>query len=267
MSEQANVDIRSYASCHAGKTIDDAITGFQDLQEDFNDLISEVQALKAQVSRHEESIKNKYDKAGGTIVGEASNKKVQISGGSTPERSALNVNYVDSYSTNSPLFLNGNKSTDVYIGSSKKARITYAGKVYGAVWNDFAEYRKSNEQEPGRVICENGDGSLSRSQKRLQAGANIISDTFGFAIGETDECKTPIAVAGRVLAFPYEDWWTFESGEPVCAGPNGTVSKMTRREVRKYPERIIGTVSELPTYEYWGVNKIPVNGRIWIKVK
>ena len=42
---------------------------------------------------------------------------------------------------------------------------------------------------------------------------------------------------------------------------------MSRREARKYPDRIIGTVSELPTYEYWGKNKIPVNGRIWIKVK
>jgi hypothetical protein len=74
-------------------------------------------------------------------------------------------------------------------------------------------------------------------------------------------------VTGRVLAYPYEDWWTFEPGEAVCAGPNGTVSKMTRREIKKYPERIIGTVSELPTYEKWGKKKIPVNGRIWIRIK
>jgi hypothetical protein len=74
-------------------------------------------------------------------------------------------------------------------------------------------------------------------------------------------------VAGRVLAYTFEDWWTFEPGEPVCAGPNGTVSKMSRKEVRKYPDRIIGTVSELPTYEYWGNNHIKVNNRIWIKLK
>lgn len=154
-------------------------------------------------------------------------------------------------------------STDI----RQLARITTKGQVYGAVWNDFAEFRQSNEQEAGRVICENGDGTLSRSHKRLQPGAAIISDTYGFAIGETIKNKIPIAVAGRVLAYTYEDWWTFEPGEAVCAGPNGTVSKMSRKEIRKYPERIIGTVSELPSYEYWGDNHIKVNGRIWIKIK
>lgn len=151
--------------------------------------------------------------------------------------------------------------------SEELASITTKGQVFGAVWNDFAEFRHSDEKEPGRVVCENGDGSLSRSIKRLQPGAVIISDTYGFAIGQTKYCQTPIAVSGRVLAYPYEDWWTFEPGEPVCAGPNGTVSKMTRREVRKYPERIIGTVSELPTYEHWGQGNVKVNGRIWIHIK
>jgi hypothetical protein len=42
---------------------------------------------------------------------------------------------------------------------------------------------------------------------------------------------------------------------------------MSRREVRKYPDRIIGTVSEIPNYETWGENKINVNGRIWIRIK
>lgn len=150
---------------------------------------------------------------------------------------------------------------------SNLARITDKGQVFGAVWNDFAEFRNSTETEPGRVICENGDGTLSLSHKRCQPGAMIISDTYGFAIGQTDSCQTPVAVSGRVLAHTYEDWWTFEPGEPVCSGPNGTVSKMSRREVRKYPERIIGTVSELPTYETWGENNVEINGRIWIHIK
>lgn len=77
-------------------------------------------------------------------------------------------------------------------------------KLYGAVWNDYAEYRSSNITEPGRVIVENGNGTLSLSTERLQRGAEIISDTYGFAIGETDECKTPIAATGRVLAYTYE---------------------------------------------------------------
>lgn len=143
----------------------------------------------------------------------------------------------------------------------------YGKAVYGAVYNDYAEYRKSSELKPGLCICENGNGELSISKERLQPGANIISDTFGFAIGETDECKTPIAVSGRVLVYPYENKEEYKPGDAVCSGPNGTISKMTREEIREYPERIVGTVSEIPTYETWGTNKVQVDGRIWIKVK
>ena len=139
--------------------------------------------------------------------------------------------------------------------------------VKGAVWNDYAEYRESDITEPGRVICENGDDTLSLATERLQPGANVISDTFGFAIGETETAKTPIAVSGRVLVYPYEDRDTYKPGDAVCAAPSGTVSKMTREEIREYPERIIGTVSAIPNYETWGTGSVPVNGRIWIKVK
>lgn len=142
-----------------------------------------------------------------------------------------------------------------------------ATSVYGAVWNDYAEYRQSDITESGRVICENGDDTLSLATERLQPGASVISDTFGFAIGETETAKTPIAVSGRVLVYPYEDRNSYKPGDAVCAAPNGTVSKMTREEVREYPERIVGTVSAIPEYETWGEGNVPVNGRIWIKVK
>ena len=42
---------------------------------------------------------------------------------------------------------------------------------------------------------------------------------------------------------------------------------MTRKEVREYPDRIVGTVSEIPKYEVWGTGKVKVDGRIWIKVR
>lgn len=142
------------------------------------------------------------------------------------------------------------------------------GTVTGAVWNDYAEFRESNEQiQPGRVVIENGDDTLSLSNERLQPGANIVSDTYGFAIGETSRAQTPIAVSGRVLAYPYESRDTFSAGDAVCSAPNGTVSKMTREEIVMYPERIIGTVSAIPDYETWGTGNVPVNGRIWIKIK
>lgn len=143
-----------------------------------------------------------------------------------------------------------------------------AGQVYGAVWNDYAEYRQTQKYiQPGYCVIETGKGDLIKSSKRLQPGANIVSDTFGFAIGETEQIKTPLAVSGRVLAYPYEDRDSYQAGDPVCSGPNGTISKMTREEVREYPDRIIGTVSEIPNYEVWGTGNVKVDNRIWIKVK
>lgn len=92
-------------------------------------------------------------------------------------------------------------------------------------------------------------------------------------MGETEKAKTPIAVAGRVLVYPYRDRSEYSLGAAVCSAPNGTVDIMTRDEIMMYPERIVGTVSEIPDYEYWkgGDNEIPtdikVNNRIWIYVR
>lgn len=144
----------------------------------------------------------------------------------------------------------------------------YGAKVYGAVWNDYAEYRISDCLDPGRVVCENGDDTLSMSTRRLQPGANIVTDTYGFSIGKTSEAQCPIAVSGRVLAYGYEDRDEFRKniGRPVCAGPNGTVSIMTDEEYIKYGYCAIGTISAVPNYEEWGTEKVKVNNRIWIKV-
>lgn len=145
--------------------------------------------------------------------------------------------------------------------------VLVATKVRGAVFNDYAEYRESLVKEPGRCVIETGYGDLELSTKRLQLGGNIISDTFGFSIGETDKAKTPIAVCGRVLTYPYEDRYKFTAGAAVCSGPNGTVSLMTREEIKEWPDAIIGYVSEIPEYKEWGTDKIQVNNRIWIKIK
>jgi hypothetical protein len=41
---------------------------------------------------------------------------------------------------------------------------------------------------------------------------------------------------------------------------------MTREEIREWPDRIVGIVSEIPSYDYWN-ETVPTEGRIWIKVK
>ena len=176
---------------------------------------------------------------------------------------------------------NGNLTFDapggsIYIGyynpvsilfnAGEWGRVTSSG-IYGAVWNDYAEFRSQNEAiEPGYITYCDDDGKLKLTTERLQKFEGVVSDTFGFAIGETDDCKTPLAVSGRALIYcdPEDD---FHSGDCVCAGPNGLAYRMTREEIIQFPDRIVGIVSEIPTYETWGTGNVEVNGRIWVKVR
>jgi len=144
---------------------------------------------------------------------------------------------------------------------------TQSNVLYGAAWNDYAEYRQAETTEPGRCVKESPTGIMELTTKRMEKGCEIISDTFGFAIGEDEKCKTPIAATGRVLAYTDRPREEFELGMPVCSGPNGTVSQMTEEEARQYPWCIIGTVSEIPTYEEWGAGNVKVNNRIWIRIR
>ncbi len=161
-------------------------------------------------------------------------------------------------------------TNEKYVVACNGTKVYSGFPIYGAVWNDYAEFRnyKDSDEIPyGRVVIENGDDTLSLSTQRLQKGGNICSDTFGFAIGETENTKMPIAVSGRALVYTNEERTSYEPGDAVCTGPNGTVSKMTHEEIKEYPDRIIGYVSAVPDYETWGENDIKVNDRIWIKVQ
>lgn len=142
------------------------------------------------------------------------------------------------------------------------------GVLMGAAWNDYAEYRNQEEEiEPGYCVKSADNGKVSKTTEKYAACDGIVSDTFGFSIGKTDACQTPLAVAGRVLAYFEGNREDYHAGDTVCAGPNGKVMKMTREEIKEYPDRIVGLVSEIPEYETWGQNDIKVNGRIWIKIK
>ena len=199
----------------------------------------------------------------------------------TDNKDLVTKEYVDargvsSTNSTSKLFLIGgttqaattetHSNTDVYEQSGN----LYASAVYNAVWNDYAEYRtyKDGETPYGKVVCENGDDTVSLSSKRLQPGAMICSDTFGHCMGD-EQNGIPIAVAGRVLAYPLEprEEYNFFIGQAVCSGPNGTVSIMTKDEVKEYPECVVGYISAVPKYETWGTGNVKVDGRVWIKVK
>lgn len=147
----------------------------------------------------------------------------------------------------------------------------YAAGVHNAVWNDLGESRKSIIREPGYAIAPSG----ARTSTRLEPGARIISDTYGFLLGdENDMEKAPIAIAGRVLAYSLHDKSYYEVGDAVCAAEGGKIDKMTREEIKEYPDRIIGIVNEIPDYDIWepsltggGREPVHTNGRIWIDVR
>ena len=232
--------------------------------------------------------------AAGTLDPKAIYMTEAANGGNTDElktyidnADATTLNSAKTYSNNNFLKLSGGTVTGVTTFSNTTASSStttgavkisgglgvagdiYANKVYGAVWNDYAECRESNEFiDDGYVVKENGDDTLSLADGRLIYGCSIVSDTFGFMIGETDKAHTPIAVSGRVLAYPYEnrEVFRYNIGCFVCSGPNGTVSLMNKEEVWNHPEAIIGQVSAVPDYEYWG-NNVKVTGRVWITVR
>ena len=153
--------------------------------------------------------------------------------------------------------------SSVYVNSSG---YLYANRVYNAVWNDYAEYRQTNDIDYGRVYQENNNGIMTKTQARLIPGCSIASDTFGSAMGQTEKAKTAMAVSGRVLVYTYKAREDYQAGMAVCSAPDGTVDIMTREEIMMYPDCIIGYVSEIPDYEEWGTGHIKINGRIWIKI-
>ena len=171
------------------------------------------------------------------------------------------------------------KSTDTskryLVNTGSASGLDYVESVYtqdnvlfGAAWNDYAEFRAQKEIiEPGYCVASNDNGQVYKTTEKYQACDGIVSDTYGFAIGETKESNTPLAVAGRVLAYFEGNREDYHAGDTVCAGPNGKICKMTRAEIHEWPDRIIGIVSEIPQYESWGENNIKVNNRIWIKIK
>ena len=152
-------------------------------------------------------------------------------------------------------------SKSIYIDASTSEPV-----LMGAAWNDYAEYRKQKEAiEPGYCVKSNDDGRVEKTTERLSICDGIVSDTFGFSIGKHADYETPLAVSGRVLAYCEGDAHDYHAGDVVCASENGKICIMTREEIKEYPDRIVGTVSEIPDYDMWNNNK--VNGRIWIKVK
>lgn len=142
---------------------------------------------------------------------------------------------------------------------------TATARLYGAAWNDFAEFEPMEASyEPGTVVADTGRGTMKKTARDMQGGAAVISDTYGMAIGEQTNNTQPIAVAGKVLAKYSGDTSVYLIGSAVCATDIGLIRPMSRKEIQEFPDRIIGTVCEIPTAKW---NDIDTAGRLWIRLK
>lgn len=148
----------------------------------------------------------------------------------------------------------------------------YATKIYGAVYNDYQEYRIQDEDiEPGYVAVSTEKGTVKKCDKDRQKNvAGVVSDVFGFQIGEVDgKTNVPIQVAGRALVYQ-KNRDKLKLGEPVVQTKDGMVRRLKWYEKLIMPwiqSQIVGYVDEIPEYDIWGRDNIKVNNRVWIRVK
>lgn len=114
----------------------------------------------------------------------------------------------------------------------------YANRVFGAVWNDYAERRIVEDEivSPGQVVCETGRDTLALSTERMQPMGYVISDTYGMEIGKREQGAQPVAVAGRVLVKVQGDRGDYQVGDALCAAPGGVACKMTAEEAAANPQ-------------------------------
>lgn len=145
----------------------------------------------------------------------------------------------------------------------------YATRFYGAVYNDYAEYRSTiSNLIPGIIVTDDILGRVEMARKRCCKNPMVVSDTYGFAIGQTSDSDVPIAVCGRALVY-IDNKSKIKIGDPICSNAEGIGTKMHWWEKILFPERMLGTVSEIPTYTEWGGknNIVPIDGRIWVMLK
>ena len=271
------------------RTIDDAVVCKKNSG---GSSFSQTRTLSQRLNRID-TILGDTDEAIGTVTAQNGHHELRIDNiekvlGTNNQGTGTGVSYVNSTlsTANANYYLVGVGSTGTQLYNARPTTRTQSnsgvywngasGALFGAAWNaDFAELRQfksrsnsifyslKDEPEPGSCVVEQGDGTVCLSFEPLQPAAYIVTDTFGMCIGA--EGETPVAVAGKVLARVEGHPEDYKLGDCVCTSYLGRVRKMTKREIRKYPDRIVGTVIEVPTYAEWHDRE--VNNRIWIKVK
>ena len=108
----------------------------------------------------------------------------------------------------------------------------HANKVYGAVYNDVAEFMYHNvPSKPGMVMVTRNGKVQPSSGYGQKTVVGVHSDTFGYGLGSADkDLKTPIGLTGRVNVWVNEK---LKEGDLLISGVNGFAAKKRFYDLRK----------------------------------
>ena len=142
--------------------------------------------------------------------------------------------------------------------------------VWGAVWNDLADCITVPEETDlayGYAYCFDGE-HYYKSSKYLDNGfIGIHSDTAGFIMGHKPELKQlQAAVAGFVLAYVDQE---YAPGTPLTITTDGKLTAISMDDLSDNYHKVVATFWKKEPAEKWGPEgqEVPVNGRMWVKVK
>lgn len=118
-------------------------------------------------------------------------------------------NLLDNFNVSDKLSLSGGTLTGPLVGTTITANVITANKVYGAIWNDYAEwFEKENVNDTfdfGDICSWNENGVVLSSPSDVRV-VGVVSNTYGYILGgfpladmeENSKHFVPIGLTGRV---------------------------------------------------------------------
>ena len=118
-------------------------------------------------------------------------------------------NLLDNFNVSDKLSLSGGTLTGPLVGTTITADVITANKVYGAIWNDYAEwFEKENVNDTfdfGDICSWNEKGVVLSSPFDVNV-VGVVSNTYGHILGgfpladmeENSKHFVPIGLTGRV---------------------------------------------------------------------
>ena len=174
-----------------------------------------------------------------------------------------NNDYIYFNNSNNTYYFNADKTG---LNDTNANASIMAGRVYNAIFNDFADFQKLADNEEliyGKYYYATYEGmrlSITGKEKGILSGG-IASETYGCSVGKFPNVnQVPITVGGYVLASLEDD--EYEIDDFLTVGENGMLKKAQSGDY------IVAIFYKKEDKKVWGDNKdvfIEVKGRHWVK--